>query len=136
MKVQGACHCGRIRYEAEVDPEKVALCNCTDCQVLSGTAYRVSATVPAASFRLLAGTPKVYVKTAESGTRRRQSFCEHCGTPIASSADSDTPPAYSLRIGPLAQRALLPPRRRQWCRSALDWSQDLSALPAVEGQAS
>jgi len=88
------------------------------------------------SFRLLAGTPKVYVKTAESGTRRRQSFCEHCGTPIASSADSDTPPAYSLRIGPLAQRALLPPRRRQWCRSALDWSQDLSALPAVEGQAS
>ena len=135
MKVQGACHCGRIRYEAEVDPEKVALCNCTDCQVLSGTAYRVSATVPAASFRLLAGTPKVYVKTAESGTRRRQSFCEHCGTPIASSADSDRPPAYSLRIGPLAQRALLPPRRRQWCRSALDWSQDLSALPAVEGQA-
>ena len=24
MNVQGACHCGRIRYEAEVDPEKVA----------------------------------------------------------------------------------------------------------------
>src|SRR4051812_23169049 len=23
MKVQGACHCGEIRYEAEVDPETV-----------------------------------------------------------------------------------------------------------------
>jgi len=31
MKVQGACHCGRIKYEAEVDPERVSLCNCTDC---------------------------------------------------------------------------------------------------------
>jgi hypothetical protein len=38
MKVHGACHCGQIRYEAEVDPQKVNLCNCSDCQVLSGSA--------------------------------------------------------------------------------------------------
>ena len=35
MKIDGACHCGEIRYEADVDPEKVALCNRTDCQWLS-----------------------------------------------------------------------------------------------------
>ncbi|KQW57433.1 GFA family protein [Variovorax sp. Root411] len=132
MKVQGACHCGQITYEADVDPEKVGLCSCSDCQVLSGSAYRVSATVPASSFLLLTGTPKVYVKTAESGKRRRQSFCGHCGTSISSSADSDAPPSYTLRIGPMAQRALLPPRRRVWCRSALAWSEDLRGLPAFD----
>ena len=31
MKVDGACHCGSIRYEAEVDPAKVIICHCTDC---------------------------------------------------------------------------------------------------------
>ncbi|WP_418116559.1 GFA family protein [Variovorax sp. 375MFSha3.1] len=134
MKVQGACHCGRISYEAEVDPEKVGLCNCTDCQVLSGTAYRVSVTVPAAGFRLLSGKPRGYVKTADSGVLRRQSFCENCGTPVWASADSDTPPSYTLRIGPLAQRALLAPRHRIWCRSALAWSENLSGLPAADAE--
>ncbi len=58
MQVQGACHCGQITFEADLDPEKVSLCNCSDCQVLSGSAYRVSVPVPASSFRLLTGTPR------------------------------------------------------------------------------
>lgn len=131
MKVHGACHCGRIAYEAEVDPEKVGLCNCTDCQMLTGSAFRVSVPAPAATFRLLSGQPRVYVKTADSGTRRRHSFCPDCGTPVCATADVDDPPAYSLRIGCLAEREDLPPRRRTWCRSALGWAQDVSGLPAA-----
>jgi carbon monoxide dehydrogenase subunit G len=34
-----------------------------------------------------------------------------------------------LRVGCLAQRSELPPKRQIWCRSALDWSNDLSGLP-------
>src|SRR5262245_63433553 len=55
MNVQGSCHCGEITYEAEVDPDKVNLCNCTDCQMLTGSAFRVSVPAPAATFRLLTG---------------------------------------------------------------------------------
>src|SRR5436305_13732451 len=64
MRVHGQCHCGAIRFEAEVDPSKVTLCHCRDCQVLTGTAYRT--TVPAAigDFALQAGTPRRYVKVA------------------------------------------------------------------------
>ena len=36
MKIDGACHCGHITYQAEVDPEKVVVCHCTDCQKASG----------------------------------------------------------------------------------------------------
>lgn len=134
MKVTGSCHCGQITYEAEVDPERVSVCNCTDCQVLTGAAFRVSVPAPAASFRLLTGQPKVYVKTADSGARRRHSFCQNCGAPIAASADEDAPPGYSLRVGGLAQKAQLPAKRRIWCRSALGWAQDISGLPASERQ--
>ena len=34
------------------------------------------------TFRLLAGKPKEYVKTAESGGKRAQGFCPDCGTAI------------------------------------------------------
>ena len=123
MKVDGGCHCGFIRYEAEVDPEKTMICHCSDCQTLSGTAFRTVVPVPKAHFRLLKGQPKIYVKTAESGSKRAQAFCPECGTPIYASAVSD-PPAFNLRIGSIRQRAELPPKFQHWCRSALPWVMD------------
>ena len=53
MKVQGSCHCKRIRYEADVDPALVSLCHCTDCQMLTGSGYRVSVPAKKESFVLL-----------------------------------------------------------------------------------
>jgi hypothetical protein len=44
MKVTGRCRCGQIGFEAEVDPTQVRICHCTDCQTLTGTAFRT--TVP------------------------------------------------------------------------------------------
>ena len=134
MRVNGACHCGQITYEAEVDPKGVSICNCTDCQVLTGSVFRVSVPAPAEGFRLLTGNPKVYVKTADSGAKRRHSFCPNCGSPVSACADSDSPPSYSLRVGCLAQKAQLPPKRRIWCKSALGWAQNVSTIPGIEGQ--
>jgi hypothetical protein len=39
MKVEG---CGQITFEAEINPEAVRICHCTDCQTLTGSAYRVN----------------------------------------------------------------------------------------------
>lgn len=132
MKVQGSCHCGDIRFEAEVDPATVTLCNCTDCQVLSGSAYRVSVPAAASSYRLLSGSPRVYLKTADSGSIRRHAFCPNCGAPIGATADTDAPTSVMLRVGGLAQRADLPPRKQIWCKSTLAWSRDVSGVPAAD----
>jgi hypothetical protein len=128
MKVDGRCHCGRISYEAVVDPAKVGICHCTDCQMLSGSAYR--AAVPAAkeTFVLRSGQPKLYVKTADSGNRRAHAFCPDCGTPVYSTAVGDSP-TYTLRVGCLRQRADLRPVVQLWCQSALPWSSDLRDIP-------
>ncbi len=133
MRVHGQCHCGGIAYEADVDPADVSACHCTDCQTLSGSPYRVSVRAPAATFALLRGTPSTYVKTAESGARRVHAFCPDCGAPVYSAA-IENPPAYSLRVGCLRERAQLPPRRQIWCRSAVPWSSDLRGVSAVERQ--
>ena len=114
VKVEGRCHCGGIRYEAEVDPDKTTVCHCTDCQMLTGSAFRANVQAPAETFVLLSGEPRIYVKTAESGNRRAHAFCPDCGTPVYSCAPVD-PSHYSLRVGCLAQRAQLRPSRQIWC---------------------
>jgi hypothetical protein len=128
MNVSGGCHCGAIAFEAEVDPKTVGICHCTDCQRLSGSAYRVSVPAPRATFRLLRGTPKTYVKTADSGNKRVHAFCGDCGTPIYACAISD-PPTYSLRVGNLKEGAQLPPQRQIWCHRAFPWSANIEAVP-------
>lgn len=135
MKVTGACHCGQISYEAEVDPERSGICHCTDCQVLTGSAFRVSIPTIAGTFRLLTGAPSVYLKTtADSGAKRRHAFCPNCGSPVWVTADEDDPPTRMLRVGGLVQREQLAPRRRVWCKSALSWSQNIGALPGIPKQ--
>jgi hypothetical protein len=132
MRIHGACHCGRIRYEADVDPASVSICHCTDCQVLTGSPFRASVTALPSSFRLLAGSPRVYTKTADSGTLREQAFCENCGAPIYATSPGPEPRAYNIRIGSIAERAQLSPRRQMWCRSELPWLPQVAGLPRFD----
>jgi len=134
MKVDGRCHCGSITYEAEVDPEKVVVCHCTDCQSLSGTAFRSAVPTMPDTFRLLSGTPKVYVKTAESGNQRTQTFCPDCGSPIYSGPASADATVLSLRVGTLRQRDQLAPRDQFWSRSAQAWLQNIASIHSHEKQ--
>jgi hypothetical protein len=131
MKIDGHCHCGRITFAAEVDPAAVTICHCTDCQRLTGSAFRANVVAPAAHFVLHGDTLKSYVKTAESGNQRRHAFCGECGTPVYACA-IENPQSYSLRIGTITQRAAFAPKRQIWRRSALDWVDGLAAVPASE----
>jgi len=133
MKVHGKCHCGQIAYEAEIDPTAVYVCHCSDCQMLTGSAYRVNVSAPMESFVLKKGEPKSYIKIADSGNQRRHAFCSNCGTPVYSCAITD-PQSFSLRVGCLEERAQLSPKRQIWCDSALPWSSDIETIPKVARQ--
>src|SRR5881227_204249 len=135
MKIEGGCHCGNITYEAMVNPEHVGICHCTDCQTLSGSAFRTGVFAPKEGFRLLTGTPKIYVKTAESGAKRAQAFCPECGTAIYAAAVTD-PQIFNIRIGTARQRAELRPKSQGWCRSARDWVMDLHSIKQFDKQRS
>jgi len=136
MKIDGRCHCGYISYEAEIDLERIVVCHCTDCQTLSGSAFRTVALTRENAFKLLSGEPKIYVKTGESGTKRVQSFCPECGTPIYSSPVGNGPKVYGVRVGTARQRDQLVPKTQLWCRSSQRWLADLGAVRQIEGQPS
>jgi hypothetical protein len=134
MHVDGRCHCGKVSFEAEVDPAHVVVCHCTDCQTLSGTAFRVAVPTTAGSFRLTGGDLKTYLKTAESGNAREQTFCGDCGTPVYSGPPGPQPKVVSLRVGALRQRAELVPLQQYWHRSALSWLPQLTSIEELETQ--
>jgi hypothetical protein len=99
MKIDGACHCRNITYEAEVAPDEVEICHCTDCQTLSASAFRVVVPVPTKDFRILTGTPKNYTKTAESGRKRWMGFCPECSTQLYATDAKGESKVYNLRVG-------------------------------------
>ena len=133
MKIDGHCQCGAIRFEAQVDPARVTICHCTDCQHFSGSPWRASVPAPAETFRITSGQPATYIKTADSGAKRVQGFCGACGSAIYS-ADAENPETYGIRLGSVTQRAQLPPRKQIWRKSALRWADDIHDLPASEGE--
>jgi len=134
MKIDGGCHCGHISYEAEIDPDKVVVCHCTDCQTLSGAAFRTVVFSRIGGFKLVSGNLKIYVKTAQSGNKRQQSFCPECGTPIYAAGIEETPKAYGIRVGSIRQRAQLIPKLQVWARSAQHWVPELNTIEKIDAQ--
>lgn len=132
MQIDGACHCGAVSFTAEIDPDRVMVCHCTDCQVLSGSPFRaaVAASIETLSVR---GVTKSYVKVAQSGNRRAQVFCPECATPLWATAPENAT-SVVIRVGCVRQRAQLRPAVQIWQHSAQPWLADLPSLPASPEQ--
>ena len=134
MQIDGGCLCGHITYEAIVDPDKIVICHCTDCQTHSGTAFGVVVGVADGQFQLLSGTLKTFEKIAESGTRRALAFCPECGTRIHATTVGDGSAFFGLRVGTVNQRDQLTPKLQVWARSAQGWLEELASIPKFEQQ--
>lgn len=129
MRIDGQCHCGDVTYTADIDPDAVSICHCTDCQRLTGSPYRVTVSAPREAVTLTGKAPKLYVKTAESGRKRLQYFCAQCGSPLFVTGTDEDADTWGIRWGSINQRAALKPKRQSWCASAMDWFGETAALP-------
>jgi len=134
MKIDGGCHCGQIKFRAEVDTDHILICHCTDCQTLSGSAYRTVAPAKEGTLEIISGKLKMYEKTAEDDSIRIQTFCPDCGTPIYSSPPQGTLGLFWIRVGAINQRDQLVPKNQIWARSSQTWTQDLSHMSKTETQ--
>lgn len=128
MQITGKCHCGAISFTAQVDPSRVIVCHCADCQQFSGAPFRAVLPTPVENVSLL-GTAKHYIKTAESGNRRVQAFCADCGTQLYAT-EADNPKTLNIRLGCVNERALLAPCAQVWREAAMPWLQDMKSVPS------
>lgn len=71
----GGCHCGAVRFEAEL-PERVEAqsCNCSMCEKLGF----IHIIVPESRFRITAGEDAITTYTFNTGVAKH-TFCSVCG---------------------------------------------------------
>ena len=132
MHINGSCLCGRVTYEADVDPDHVGICHRTDCQKLTGSAYRVTVSAPANRFKITGRSPRKYVKAGDNGHLRLQVFCPDCGSPIYTTGEGEDTGEVGIRLGTVNQRAEITPGYQIWCPSALAWTTSIDKLPERE----
>lgn len=135
MKVDGACHCGGLAWEATIDPGAVMICHCSDCQIMGGGAFQWGVLVPAGDFHLIKGEPREYLKQGTSGAMRRVAFCGTCSAPLYG-ADAETPQKLSLRLSGCRQARELVPNFQLWRASAFVWLDEIAGMAAFETQPS
>jgi hypothetical protein len=75
MKIEGGCHCKRVRFEAEV-PRTVEVLDC-NCSICAATGFR-HLIVPHADFRLLSGGEALTSYRFGTGAANHL-FCATCG---------------------------------------------------------
>ena len=135
MWITGGCHCKKITYEANVADDLAVICHCTDCQRLSGSAYRIVVVAPESKFKLTRGLPKDYIKTTDKGIPRIQAFCSDCGSHIyATSIDNVGDRNFNIRLGTVNEKEEFSPTKQIWCRSAQSWALNLENILRIETQ--
>ena len=132
MPVTGQCHCGQVKLAEQIHPHRVFICHCVDCQVLTGSAFRVVSPALPGTLQVQ-GQVTEYARTADSGAVRLQAFCPNCGTPLYARSQ-DAVGMATLRVGALDQRRDLPPVRQLWRHSALPWVDGVPTVPCSERQ--
>lgn len=132
MFIEGNCHCQRVKFRSEIIPDEVEICHCKDCQSLSGSAFHTIVPAKVGTFELLSGELKKYVKIADNGASRIQSFCPECGSPIYSSPPEGTLGVLRIRVGVIKQRDQLIPKVQYWGRSAQPWTQAISEMKIID----
>jgi hypothetical protein len=71
---EGGCHCGRVRFRAEVDLDHMSNCSCSICTKKG----MLHLSMELASFQLLRGKSALKSYTFGTGVAQH-TFCSHCG---------------------------------------------------------
>ncbi|MET4387923.1 hypothetical protein ABIB73_003680 [Bradyrhizobium sp. F1.4.3] len=98
--IDARCSCGAIALSLPGPTNRVAACHCIDCQRRTRAPFGVAAFYPVEAVTI-SGTPKEYVRAAESGGKVRFHFCPDCGSTVYWKADN-LPAMIGVAVGAIS----------------------------------
>jgi hypothetical protein len=122
----GSCLCGGVRYEINGELSAVTNCHCSLCRKMSGSAFSSGASIPASSFRFVAG--EELLKQWESSPGYHRVFCGRCGSPLIKRKEKD-PEGIRLRVGTLDSDPGVTISKHMHVGSKASWVEISDGLP-------
>jgi len=135
LPMTGGCSCGAIRYEITIFPLLLYTCNCTNCQLASGSAFALNMPIATKGFRIVKGQPKGWHHESPSGVPVIAWFCGECGARIYGER-SGRPDSINLRAGSLDGTAWLVPAGHLFMKSKQSWVEPAAGAECFETQPS
>jgi len=96
-EISGRCACGSIKYTTISEPEFTLICQCRQCQRISGSGHAAQFAVPV-DVTSIEGEIKFYDQIADSGDTVSSGFCPTCGSPILKKT-TKMPEVYFFHAG-------------------------------------
>ena len=121
MKIEGGCHCKKVRFEAEV-PKRVELLDC-NCSICAATGFR-HLIVPHEELRLLSGEDALVSYRFGTGAANHL-FCGICGIKSFYQPRSH-PAAWSVNFNALDDVSMLQVEVRPF--DGRNWDEALASL--------
>lgn len=119
--MRGKCFCSSVRFELTKKIEDAYYCHCRDCQILSGSAFRVFGVVPTDAINVTHGELSEYKQQADSGFEMTRRFCPQCATPLFVNS-TQFPDIQMFMLSALDNPESVQPSFEIWCDSKVSWS--------------
>ena len=129
------CACGALRIKASGDPAVVSVCNCTQCQRRTGSAFGVGAYYARERILSIEGAHKTFSRTVESGRAVTNHFCPDCGTTVYWTLDL-RPHQIGIALGCFEDADFVRPARIVWAQHRHEWVRFAEDLPIFPTSAS
>ena len=120
MERTAQCSCGQLAVTVEGDPELVVLCNCTQCQRRTGSAFGIGAYFEHDRVTGISGEQTIFQRFSDSGRQAEAHFCPVCGTTVYWQLEM-WPARYGLAVGCFADPKFPQPIASVWSATKHDW---------------
>ncbi len=105
--IAGGCACGKVRFEAEGQPDRVGICHCLDCRKYHGALFFAAAIYPETQVRV-SGEPQMY---------HGRCFCATCGSRVFNRSGAE----LELHLGALDDINVFQPTYELWTIRRESW---------------
>ena len=131
----GSCQCGHVGYQITSEPIVTYACHCTDCQVLSTSAFSITMLLKREAFELSSGDLKSIQRPTAAGGIAVCWFCPKCGNRIYHE-NPDLPAIIRFKPSTLKNAARFQPEVHIWTCREQPWLSQISDHRRLERQPS
>jgi hypothetical protein len=105
--ITGGCACGKVRFEAEGEPDRVGICHCLDCRKYHGALFYAAAIYPDARVTI----------TGEAQMYDGRYFCPTCGSRVFNRSGDEV----EVHLGALDDINVFQPSYELWTIRREGW---------------